>query len=64
MASFREEYITEDNEDLKLLNLETISTALKHRKETLLAKQEKELNALELRKNADKITQYEYDTEK
>ena len=49
VASFREEY-NEENEELKMLNLDTISNALQHRHQSLLKKKEQELNALEVKR--------------
>lgn len=46
VASFKEEY-TEENEDLKLLSLETISSALKQRQLGLDRQRDREIAALE-----------------
>lgn len=45
VASFKEEY-TEENEDLKLLSLETISSALKQRQLGLDRQRDREISAL------------------
>jgi hypothetical protein len=55
VASFKEEY-TEENEDLKLLSLETISSALKQRQQSLDKQRERELAALEEKRDIGKIT--------
>ena len=46
VASYKEEY-TEENEDLKLLSLETISSALKQRQMGLDRQRDREIAALE-----------------
>jgi hypothetical protein len=46
------------------LNLETISSALKQRQKSLIHKKEKELNALDLRRESSKLTEKEYEKEK
>lgn len=39
-----------------MLNLETISSALKQRKKSLLAKREKELSALDQQRDCSRVT--------
>lgn len=56
MGSFKEDY-TEENEDLKLLSLDTISTALKHRQMALDKQREKEIAILEERKENGKLNE-------